>query len=160
MKTIIGFVIAVLFLTGCASVGPVLQWGDLRYYETKDQRLLRVSADGGVYDVSCVGLDWFHAHWMNNLSNRVAACGDQKIGVVNWSDKSQDWQMSQYEVQAVCRPLEQFIDPAPRLLGIPTLSVVPYSCWNRIWEVPFAPVMAVLLYTRLPLFIVYGYLGG
>lgn len=51
-------VTAFLVLPGCATPGPLLQTIDSHYYETKDQRLLRVAKDGKVFDASCVGLDW------------------------------------------------------------------------------------------------------
>lgn len=153
--------VILLLFSGCAAPGPILQTVDSHYYETKDHRLLRVSKQGAVFDISCVGLDWFRSHWYPtaNLKGREEACDNLKIGEVEWVSERRDWNMSQYEIQPVCQPLAGIIDCPPRLFPRRN-SAIPYSCWNRIWEVPWAPVQITLFYVTLPIRFVYGYLYG
>ena len=160
MRIPVYFVIAFLFLSGCAAPGPLLHTaGSPYYYETKDHHLLRVSKDGTVVDASCVGLEWLRSHWYppTNLEGREATCEMPKIGEVEWESERGDWNMSGYEIQPVCQPLERTIDVLLRLFPRSNIAI-PYSCWNRVWEVPWAPVQITLFYVTLPIRFLYGYL--
>jgi len=150
-----------LLVVGCKAPGPVLPSyrGQERYYQTNSGRLLMVTNQGNVYDVTCIGIEWIKAHpsltdeaklsQMRNTSE-CSAGQAMELGKVYWDKETEDWQLTIYDIAPAPKQCKRLFLP---------FSDMPlrHSCWNVLWEVP-ANIVVIPLYVVAAPFVVGGWL--
>jgi hypothetical protein len=133
--------------------------GQERYYQTNSGRLLMVTNQGSVYDVTCIGIEWIKAHpqltdeaKLSHMRNTPECSAGQimELGKVYWDKETEDWQLTKYDIA-----------PAPKQcksLFLPLSDMrLRHACWNVLWEVP-ADIVMIPVYVVAAPFVVGGLL--
>ena len=125
-----------LTASSCSTPGPLRQYGAEdnygRYYETNDGKLLRVTADGQVWDITCVKFEKARDRAIEVLKGEGYCSKDKRVEDLGQVSRDGDeWDMSNFGITRI-RYLQASVDY--RGMGekkVLLVSRLGNSCINR-----------------------------